>query len=467
MPADLPKDTRFVGLEDIAQYDGIILNYSQVSNIKSRVYKFENGDVLYGRLRPYLRKAAVSDFSGAASTEIIVLRCSDRILSRYLLMLLLSEEFNQFVSARSKGDRPRVSFETLATYRIDLPTIEVQAEVCDRDAKLLAAMSMMTEACQTHERATGQLLEVQRSSLIWGGGIEADRVPLSDLVESIDYGTTKRSTYGAPGIPVLRIPNLIDGSIDANDLKYAPLNSAEMDRYRLHVGDILLIRSNGSLAMVGQAAIVAEEQQNFAFAGYLLRMRPKKGVSSEYLLEVLRSTPFRRMVAAAARSSTGINNLSAGRLAAFSIPIAPIKRQSQIVAKLARLYEAVARSNAALVETRQSANLLQKTARQGWLGQNVSAARATEKASDIDKKSDNTPEERTMLPMDESIETILMRRIETFPAGVASFESMVDGIRADYDELRDAIFALLMADPPRLEQIFDKKSRSILLRRPL
>lgn len=465
MPGDLPVDTWFIGLEDIASQEGQIVNLSHVSDVRSRVFQFQNGDVLYGRLRPYLKKAAVADFDGSASGEIIVLRCSERILPRYLLVLLLSQDFTQFVNALTKGDRPRTSFATVSSYQLDLPSLEDQAEVCARDSRLVTAVSKLAEARVRLECAAALLMDTMRSRLIWEK--KAELVPLASLVESIDYGTSQKCTYSSVGIPVLRIPNISSsGEIDAKDLKYAPMNQQEIERYRLKTGDILLIRSNGSLSLVGRAAKVSEEHEGHAFAGYLLRMRPQNGVLSDYLLELLRSAPFVQLVKTAARSSTGINNLSAGRLAAFRVPVLPIKRQAQIVDTLARLQSAVVSSTGDLMQVLASAKALQETARSGWAGHIVSQTSEKLINTTREKRVETGYVDGEVLQMDKDIETTVLHRLDAMPSQACSFETLYDGLKADYDVLRDAVFKLLSAKPPGLEQVFDKRTRSIILRRP-
>lgn len=466
MPDDLPVGTHFIGLEDVASQEGHLVNLSDVAAVRSRVFLFQSGDVLYGRLRPYLRKAAVADFDGSASGEIIVLRCSERILPRYLLILLLSEDFTQFVNARTKGDRPRTSFGIIASYEVELPSLDAQAEVCIRENRMVAAVARLSAALADHERTVASLLETTRSKLIWDASAMKDQVPLADLLESIDYGTSKKSTAGGVGTPVLRIPNIgSSGEIDGRDLKYTSLNRTEVERYRLRAGDLLLIRSNGSVALVGRAAKVGKDHEDHAFAGYLLRLRPRDGVLSDYLLELVRSSPFRRMVEAAARSSTGINNLSAGRLAAFPVPAPSIGRQVFIVDTLSRLQGAVASSSEVLIQVWSSAKALQKTSRQGWLGHG---------ALQLSKNLTGTPPQDGGKPdhldpgdqMDEDVEVGLWRRVDALPPAGGSFATVSDGIRADYDALRDAVFKLLSAEPPGLEQVFDERSRAIVLRRP-
>ncbi len=467
IPGELPAETPFIGLEDIAPQEGQIISLSQVSRVRSRVSQFRDGDVLYGRLRPYLRKAAVADFDGSASGEIIVIRCSERILPRYLLTLLLSEDFTQFVNARSKGDRPRTSFATIASYQLDLLSIEAQSDICDRDSRLVATVSKLAEAQVRLECAAASLMDTMRSRLIWDAE-EAKLVPLADLVESIDYGTTHKSTYAGVGTPVLRIPNIgPSGEIDVRDLKYASLSRREAEQYRLKAGDILLIRSNGSLSLVGRAAKATRDHEDCAFAGYLLRMRPKNGVMSDYLLELVRSTPFRRLVETAARSTTGINNLSASRLAAFSVPLLPLKRQDRVTDTLARLQRVVTSSSKDLRQVWSSAKALHEAARRGWLGH--TASQVPERLINTTReepriKSDHV--EAGNLSMDEDIETVVLRRLEAMPFRASSFETLSEGLQADYDALRDAVFKLLAMEPPRLVQVFDEQSRSIILRLP-
>lgn len=469
MPGELPADTPFIGLEDIVPHEGQLSSVSQISDVKSRVFRFQCEDVLYSRLRPYLRKAALVDFDGSASGETIVLRCSEKILPRYLLILLLSEDFTQFVNSHAKGDRPRTSFAAIATYQLDLPPLEVQAEVCMRDSRLVSAMAKLEEALAAHERASLSLINIVRSRLIWGLGADEALVPLADILETIDYGTSQKSSYGGAGIPTLRIPNITSsGEIDTTDLKYSPLGDREFEKYRLKVGDLLLIRSNGSLSLVGRGARVSKEQENYAFAGYLLRIRPSDRALSDFLLELVRSIPFQRMVEAAARSSTGINNLSASRLAAFTVPLLPLKRQKRIIDTLARLQQLSASSSENLMRAWLGAKTLREAARGIWLGHSATAlpGQLLSTTSDEHVMPDDHMDERS-LEMDENIEIAILRRLDAMPSRSASFEFLSEGIKAEYDVLRDAVFKLLSLSPPSLIQVFDEKSRSIILRRPI
>lgn len=368
-PRTLSADEPFVGLQDITTMDGKLASLSKVSDVRSSVYEFDAGDVLYGRMRPNLRKVAVAPSPGYASGEVIVLRCAEELRPRFLLTVLLSDAFANYATSRATGDRPRVSFRAIGEFRFSLPGLDEQDEIVARDIRVGDALASIADVTASAEQLAQTLTQRMRSLHIWTPRVGTDLVRFGELVESIDYGTTRRSEYGADGTPVLRIPNIGScGEIDGEGLKYAPLDISEANRTRLSVDDLLIVRSNGSLALVGRAARVREEFVGFSFAGYLLRARPRSGIDAAYLLHVIQSAEFRAMVESAVQSSTGIHNLSAGRLAEFVVPVMPIEQQREAVSKLDRTLAGTSEAVASLRRLKEFATKAQSSARSSWLG---------------------------------------------------------------------------------------------------
>ena len=64
------KNLQYVGMEHIGQGNGLLLGTIDSNSVLSTSFRFQKGDVLYGRLRPYLKKACVAEFEGCCSTEI-------------------------------------------------------------------------------------------------------------------------------------------------------------------------------------------------------------------------------------------------------------------------------------------------------------------------------------------------------------------------------------------------------------
>ena len=79
--------------------------------------------------------------------------------------------------------------------------------------------------------------------------------------------------YEPKTAPVLRIPNVINGRIDLSDLKYGSFSKEEEKKLALKAGDLLVIRSNGSLDLVGRVALVPKTVAGHLYAGYLIRIR--------------------------------------------------------------------------------------------------------------------------------------------------------------------------------------------------
>jgi type I restriction enzyme, S subunit len=155
---------------------------------------------------------------------------------------------------------------------------------------------------------------------------------LGEVIEEPKYGTCKKCDYDINGIGVLRIPNIVSGVVDSTDLKFASFDADEINTYRLIRGDILIIRSNGSVSIVGRCALVREQNEKFLYAGYLIRLRPNREfISPEFLTYVLSSHLLRTQIERKAKSTSGVNNINAGELKSLIIPICATEEQEEVV----------------------------------------------------------------------------------------------------------------------------------------
>lgn len=133
MPADLDPSTQYVGLEHLEKEDRSVAGSAPVRNVCSAVVPFDSGDVLFGRLRPYLRKVALATSPGVCSPEILVLRPRlDVCLPGYLLALAGSEAVIEQCVAASTGSRmPRTNAADLARCEVMVPTYGDQRRIVD------------------------------------------------------------------------------------------------------------------------------------------------------------------------------------------------------------------------------------------------------------------------------------------------------------------------------------------------
>ena len=141
---------------------------------------------------------------------------------------------------------------------------------------------------------------------------------------------------------VLRIPNIGSGQNDSTDLKSAEFDETESARFSLKVGDVLTVRSNGSLSLVGKPAIVLQQHTEYLFAGYLIRLRPiAASLLPKYLVYMMLDPNIRGQIEAKAKSTSGVNNISAKELQELNVPICSPAEQAEIVRILDARFEAV------------------------------------------------------------------------------------------------------------------------------
>jgi type I restriction enzyme S subunit len=146
-----------IELEHIEGGTGRILGRVDAAFIKGTRRAFEAGDVLFGRLRPYLRKFAFANDAGLCSTEIWVLAADRaRCLPEYLYQLVQTDAFLVEVNKSAGSRMPRADWEVLSKITFSLPSIEQQRKVASlldsekRAINLLAKLS----ACFRVQRST-------------------------------------------------------------------------------------------------------------------------------------------------------------------------------------------------------------------------------------------------------------------------------------------------------------------------
>ncbi len=119
----------YIGLEHIEAHTTRILGSQLASQIRSSAVSFQKDSVLYGRMRPYLNKVCLAPFDGIGSPELIVLPPSLGIRPRFLLYRISHTDFVSFAMKHIEGDRPRVKWNQLADFPIDLPPVAEQDRI--------------------------------------------------------------------------------------------------------------------------------------------------------------------------------------------------------------------------------------------------------------------------------------------------------------------------------------------------
>ena len=159
-------DTPYVGLEHLAQGFPAFVGRGTESEIKSSKTAFKAGDILFGKLRPYLRKGAQADFDGVCSTDILAFRTKTECESGFLRFLVHSDEFVDHAKSTTSGvQHPRTSWPSLREFRLSLPTLPEQKMI----AHILSTVQREIEAQERIIQTTTELKKTLMHKLFTEG----------------------------------------------------------------------------------------------------------------------------------------------------------------------------------------------------------------------------------------------------------------------------------------------------------
>lgn len=182
--------------------------------------------------------------------------------------------------------------------KVKIPSLAMQKRIVARIEELFSQL----DASVTELKTAKGRLKVYRQAVLkeafegtLTGSEKIGMAPLGNYVEKPRYGTSKKCGYTQTekSVEVYRIPNIdyATGQVSHQDIKYSEFSDDELAQITLKCGDILIIRSNGSVSLVGRAALIREIDTEGTFAGYLMRLRLKDKFSflPEFLLYFLQS----------------------------------------------------------------------------------------------------------------------------------------------------------------------------------
>lgn len=156
------KELPHVSAENIVPLTGELLGVQSAAKdgMESGKYQFDAGDVLYSKLRPYLRKAAIPEFAGLCSADMYPLKTDQsRLLPSYLRLLLVSDDFNLYAGEASARSRmPKLNRDQLFAYEFSLPALERQSAIGHAVAGQLGEVEAARQAAQLQRKESEALL---------------------------------------------------------------------------------------------------------------------------------------------------------------------------------------------------------------------------------------------------------------------------------------------------------------------
>ncbi|MBA4319762.1 MAG: hypothetical protein C0412_15285 [Flavobacterium sp.] len=262
---------------------------------------------------------------------------SNKFLKYYYLSPQGKEEINKIVSGTAQQKFNKTGFRQSI---IPLPPLTEQNRIIEKLDRLFTQLEIIKTSMANIplllKDFRQQVLTQAVTGKLTGCKVEIKR--LGDLLTDVKYGTSMKSEHGIDGTPIFRIPNINDGEINDTDLKYSILEDKEYNQLKLVLGDVLIIRSNGSVSLVGRSAIIRKKHEDFAYAGYLIRLRCGEELKPDFLNYTLKSSFLREQIVKTSHSSSGVNNINSQEIKDLKIYWTSPKKQQEIVSRLESLF---------------------------------------------------------------------------------------------------------------------------------
>lgn len=326
--------------------------------IRSTKNIFQTGNILYGKLRPYLNKHGIAEFDGVCSTDILVFQTAPSVEKELLNRYFDLPQFISFAVSHSKGiNLPRVSAKEILTARMPLPPLSEQRRLVARIeslfAKLDAAKEKVQSVLDSHETRKAALLHAAFAGKLTAKWREENNKracyaeePLKNFVET-QYGYTEKSSFDIAGPHYLRITDIQGETVDWNNVPNCSIDETNYQKYSLHPNDIVVARTG---ATTGKSYMIGEDI-DAVFASYLIRVQITNiRLLPKFLYMFFQSQEYwsQIMELSAGIAQPGVN---ARKIQSMMICVPSLPEQQEIVRILDRLLAREQRARQAAEET--------------------------------------------------------------------------------------------------------------------
>lgn len=387
----ITPDMWSLDLEDIEKETGRIVYRCTTSErtIAGDKLCFHKGQVLYSKLRPYLKKVLVAPDDGICSSEMVPFTPYGNIDSQFLVYVLTCPHVDYVINSVSYGVKmPRVGTETMTNLLIPLPPLAEQKRIVAKIEELLPLIDRYEQAWsrledfnkrfpvdmqksilqmaiqgqlvpQLPEEGTGeelfQQIQAEKQHLIKAGTIKKER-PLPEITEDeipFDIPESWRwiklgevaSVLGGKRIPAgrtlttdntgykyIRVSDMKNGSVLTDNLLYVPTDIyPSISRYVIHKEDVYITVA-GTIGRVGKippeidGANLTENADRLVF----------QIIDQDWLIKCLESSLVQQQIIDAT-TKVGQPKLAIKRIQELLIPLPPLAEQKRIVEKLEQL----------------------------------------------------------------------------------------------------------------------------------
>jgi len=348
---------KYVGLKHLDSGQLDINGYDEDGRERSSSRVFREGDILFGKLRPNLNKAAIAPFFGVCSSDIIPIYADEDTRQQYLPYLMHSKLVRDRVVSTMEGTNlPRTSWGDLEKTLVPLPSLPEQHRIAD----ILSTVDEQIQQTETIIKDNKQLKKGTSQDLISSGiahensekrrlgPIEVrvpadwDTVSLSEISTKIRNGfvgsATQYYTDNKEGVPYLQSNNVRRNKIDTTELvRISKEFDEENPETRVHAGDLLTVQSGH----IGETCIVPDRFDGANSHAIIISRLKTEIASPEFVSHYINSAVGRKAIDAITVGST-VEHINVTDFRKLKLPLPDISEQRKIGEILSKIGDKIA-----------------------------------------------------------------------------------------------------------------------------
>jgi len=334
------KANIYIGLEHIESGRFSLCFYGKPEQVVSAKNCFAPNDILYGKLRPYLDKAAVAITEGICSTDILVFTPKDKTPPFFIAGLLHTDRFIQYAIQTTHGlNHPRTSWAALKVFPTLIPPLPEQQ-------KIAAILFKIQQAIEIQESIIEKTRELKKSTMhhVFKYGLHGEKIKETEIGQMPESWNI---------VPILKVYDFTKKPKERiySDYSYLPfiamdlipIDSPHLSKFKLKKtteissgtyiedGDILLAKITPCFEN-GKQCIVTGLPVGFGIASTeVIPIKEKSGVSDKYFLYFyLLKDDVRRMIAGKMEGATGRQRVPVHLIRDLLIPFPSLSEQNKI-----------------------------------------------------------------------------------------------------------------------------------------
>jgi type I restriction enzyme, S subunit len=328
---EVSADEDYLELEDLESGTGRILNRRNTLEVASAVTLFKKGDVLFGKLRPYLEKYYQAEFDGKCTGEILAFK-PERVASRFLFYCFGSRWLIERCNALAYGAKmPRVSWEKqLSQFNVPLPPPPEQQHI----AAYLDASCGTIDAAVVAKRRQLETLDTLRKTTIkravtlgLNPAVRTKRTDVEWIPETPEHWRVVRVKDVMDFFNTVRVPlSAAERGLMADKVYDYYGASGVIDKVESYLfdGTYILLAEDGANLLSRSKPLAFLATGKFWVNNHAHILKPRWGGDDTFFVNLLESQDFSLFVTGAAQPKLTMDNLGRFKLA---VPLVPEQKE--------------------------------------------------------------------------------------------------------------------------------------------